>query len=122
MCPQHIYPSNATYAHSFINTRDHCVSIWMPCELTAVNNVTRSSGIHTFHITGIRTQTNMPTTFHTYVPFTSTVVYIYTPHYCKHPSKINKLQHIFTALEQSNMCQQQICMSNAINIPYAQMN
>ena len=37
-------------------------------ELNAINNVTRSSGIHTFHITGLCPWTNMPATLHNYVP------------------------------------------------------
>ena len=35
---------------------------------------------------------------------TSAVVYILTPHYCMHPSEINKLEHLLTILLQ-HMCQ-----------------
>ena len=34
----------------------------VPYELTAINNVSINTGIHTFHITGICPGKNMPTT------------------------------------------------------------
>ena len=49
----------------------------------------------------------------------STVGSIYTIHYCTHPPKINKLQYLFIILLQ-NVCQQQICPSNANCTPNAQ--
>ena len=47
-------------------------------------------------------------------------VYRQTPHYLKHPSKINNLQNLFIILLQ-NMCRQQICPSNAINMACTQI-
>ena len=51
-----------------------CVQMRQPCqlytlyELNTTNNVTRSTGILTFHITGICPWTNMPSKLHKYVP------------------------------------------------------
>ena len=46
---------------------DNCVSIYTSFELSAINNVTRGTGIHTFHNTDICSWTNMPATLHKYV-------------------------------------------------------
>ena len=47
---------------------DYYSSIYNSYELNAISNVTRSTGIHIFHITGMCPWTNMPTTLHKYVP------------------------------------------------------
>ena len=49
---QHICPSNATYVNKFMCTWHNYVSIYASYELTAINNVTRITGVHTFHIIG----------------------------------------------------------------------
>ena len=82
------------------------MSIYISYELTAINSVTRSPGIHIF-------------TMLTYVPepiflpycicmfhCTTTIVYIQTPHYCTYQFQNNKLQHLFTKL-MPFMCQEQ---------------
>ena len=51
---------------------------------------------------------------------TSIVVYLWTSHFCKHPLKINKLQHTLTKLLQ-NMCQQEICPSNTTWMSHLQI-
>ena len=51
---------------------------------------------------------------------TSAVVYIQTPHYCSHPSKINELKPKFTIVLQ-NVCQEELCPSNATNMAYDQI-
>ena len=43
-------------------------SIYATFELTAINNVTRNTGIHTLQIIGICPWTNMPTILHMYIP------------------------------------------------------
>ena len=91
------------------------MSIHTPYGLTAMNNVTKSTGIHAFHITTTCSWSNMPLTMH---------IYVQLPFYCSihiKPTilftsiKINKLEHLFTILLQ-NMGKQQICSSNAIYI------
>ena len=47
--------------------RQLCQYIYIPYEFTAINNVTRSTGIHIFQITGICPWTNMPATLHVFV-------------------------------------------------------
>ena len=59
----HIY---ATYINSFLCTWD-ILSLYISYEINAINNVTRSTGIHTFPITGICPWTNMPATWHRYI-------------------------------------------------------
>ena len=44
------------------------ISIYTLYELTAINSVTSSTAIHTFHITGICPWTKMSATSHMYVP------------------------------------------------------
>ena len=46
------------------------MSMHMPHDLARINNVTRNTGIHTFHIIGIYPWSNMPVTvtLHIYVP------------------------------------------------------
>ena len=46
---------------------ENYVSIYPSYELTAMNNVTRNSGIFTLHIIGICPYTNMPNKPHLYV-------------------------------------------------------
>ena len=41
-----------------------CVSIYASYKLAAINNMTRNTGIHTFHIIGICPWTDMPATQH----------------------------------------------------------
>ena len=66
---------------------DSYISIYVPYELTVINNVTTSTGIHTFHIIGICLWKiclpHCTFMFHC----TSYVVYIWAVHYCTHPSK-----------------------------------
>ena len=47
-----IPPSNATYVNYFICTQETTMSVYTSYELIAIKNVTRSTGIHTFHISG----------------------------------------------------------------------
>ena len=53
----HIY---TTFPNNFMCTWNNYVSIYTTYEFTAINNVTRSTGIHTFPIIGICHWTNMP--------------------------------------------------------------
>ena len=81
-------------------------------------NLTRSTGIHTFHIPCMSLEQVCPP-HSTYMSnCTSLVVCLQNLHYCANPSKINKLQHLFTILQQS-MCQQQIYPSNTTNMPHS---
>ena len=41
-----------------VQTWHNYVSIYTPYELTAINNLTRNTGIHTFHIIGISSEQN----------------------------------------------------------------
>ena len=129
-CYNHICASNK-YApqmpHIFqihqllcVQTWPHYVSIYTSYELTAINNETRSSGIHASRITGICHWTNMPAPMHIYVPLDFSCNLHTDPNYYTNPPHINKLQHIFTILLQ-NMCQQQICNSNATCMPHARI-
>ena len=68
--------------------------------LTAIHNVTNSTGIHVFHITGICPKLICLQHCTHISCCTSTVVYIQTPHYYTHPSKINILQYLFMTLLQ----------------------
>ena len=56
----------------------------------------------------------------TYISHCTSVVYIYTPHSFTDSSKGNTSQHLFTKLLQ-NMCQEQKCPLNTINMVYAQI-
>ena len=47
---------------------DICVSIYTSYQLTPINNVTRSTGIHTFHIISRCPRKYVPATLHIYVP------------------------------------------------------
>ena len=47
---------------------DNYVSIYASYEPNTINNVTRNTDIHTFHIIGICPWTNLPVTLHIYVP------------------------------------------------------
>ena len=51
-----------------VQISDNYVSKYTSYELNAINNVTRSTDIHIFHITDIYPWTNMPMTLHMYVP------------------------------------------------------
>ena len=58
MCLQEICPSNAAFMPHMPNTSsayyDTPISVYMPHnELNAINNVTRSTSMHLFPITGI---------------------------------------------------------------------
>ena len=44
------------------------VSIYISHELISISNVTRNTGIHTFHITGTCSWTNIPATLYIYIP------------------------------------------------------
>ena len=117
MCQQQICPSYATYAIYFVCRYETTMSM---CKITAMNNVTRSIGIHVFNIVVYSPVqiclphcTNMS-------PCTSTGTYLLTPHCCTLPSKINKLQHLFIIMLQ-NMYQPQICPSDAICMPSVQI-
>ena len=67
-----------------------CLTIY-----SAINNVTRSTTIHVSHYSHMSPK-KISLTHCTYMSHcTSTVVYILTPHYCTHPSKINKCNIYF---------------------------
>ena len=76
-------------------------------ELIAMNNVIRSTDVHTLHITGICPWTNMPGTLHIYVALHFYYSLHWNPTLQQISIKINKLQHLFTILLQ-NICQQHI--------------
>ena len=53
MCQQEICPSNAYICQLLhVHISDYYVNIYASYELTAINNVTQSTGIHAFYITG----------------------------------------------------------------------
>ena len=83
-----ICTSNGTYmqhiSNNWLQIWDNYVSICTSYGLTAINNVIKGTGIHTFHITDIYPE-KICLSHCTYVT---------------HPSKINKLQHLFTILLQ----------------------
>ena len=56
----------ANYIHMHIS--DNYVSTYTYYELTAINNATRNTAVHTFHRIGICPWTHMPATLHIYVP------------------------------------------------------
>ena len=90
MSQQHICPQKPHTYHIcqilHVMISKNCVSIYTSYELNAMNNVTRSTGIHVFHITALCPWTNMPPTLYKYIPLH--IYYRYTPHYCIYPSKI----------------------------------
>ena len=96
------------------------VSIYTSYELIAVNSPFRGTAIHTFPLLTKGPDWNMPAILHIYVPLHYYAVCIKTPKYCIHPSKINNLQYLYTILLH-NMLQQQIHVSNTINIAYVQI-
>ena len=51
-----------------VHILDYYITTYTSYELGAFNNVIRSTGIHTFHITGKSPWTNMPGTLHKYLP------------------------------------------------------
>ena len=55
---------------------DNYVSISTWYKLNAMENVTSTTGVHTFHIIGICLSANMPATLHIVSHYTSTVFYI----------------------------------------------
>ena len=68
--PTTISPKNAIYASNFHMHIwcDNYVSIYTSYEPTAINSVTKCTGIHTFHIIEICPWANMPATIHIFVP------------------------------------------------------
>ena len=87
----------------------------MSYELTAINNVTRSTGTCTFHIIGIWPWTNVPAILHMFAYCTATVIYIYTPYY-----SINRYRttncNLYLACY-CNICISIICISPS-NVKY----
>ena len=67
-------PHKLVYVHISLCTQS-CVSINAIYEITANNNVARSTGIHKFHITGICSMKYIPVTF-TYISNCTTTIYI----------------------------------------------
>ena len=57
--------SKAVYVH------DISVWVYVSYELTAISKMTRSTGVHTFHIIGICPWTNISPTLHIHVPLLS---------------------------------------------------
>ena len=109
----HIHATNANY---IMCTYQTTVKIYTSYELNAMNNVTMTTGMHTFYI--MSKQICLP--HYICITLPSTVVCILTPYTGTHPSRINGLQHILTKLLQ-NLCHKQICPSNATYMPCAQI-
>ena len=74
----HRYATCQFFIH--VQISDNYVSIYTSHEFTTINNVNRSTGIHTFHITGICPWTNMPATLYIYVPLHFKCSLKYRPH------------------------------------------
>ena len=85
----------------------------LPYELTEINNMSTRTDIHTFHIIGMCTWTNMSAKLHIYVPLSYYCsLHIYPILLHKEVQKSNKLQLWITMLL-PYMNQQQIYPSNA---------
>ena len=122
------YKSNKTKNFSFIY---HAVSIYilltnisLKChiyaKLNAMKNVTLTTGMHTFHITGICPWINMPFTLNMCVLLHFSCSLHIDSVFLHKSIKINKLQNILTKLLQ-NVCQESICPSNATCMPHAKI-
>ena len=84
---QQVYPSNDTHmpqmkTSSCVDKGSH-VSTCFSYKLTAINNVSRNNGIHTFCITGICPWTNTPVTLHV-CPTACLLPCTYRPNITKH--------------------------------------
>ena len=80
--------------------------------------MTRSTGTHTFHITGMCSRTNKPATLTIYILLYFYCSLLIDPTLLHTSVKNKKMQHLLTKLLQ-NMCQTEICPSNVICMPYA---
>ena len=103
---------------------DNCVNIHASYDLTTINNVNRSTGIHTFHIIDICSWTSMSSTFHM-SHYTTTVVYIQTSHYYTSKSKNDNFYlacYYHICVNNKNVLECHICQSicslwdNCVNI------
>ena len=90
---------------------DNYDGIYTLYELTAINNVTRSTGMHAFHIIGICPSTNTSATLHKYFSLHFYCSLHINPTLVHTSIKISKLQHFFTIVLLS-VCRQQICLSS----------
>ena len=100
---------------------DTYVNIYTLYEINAISNATRSTGIHTFHITGKCTWINMSATLYIYVPLHLYCSLHRDPTLLHTSIKINKLPPLFIYHKLKNMCQQQISPWNATWKPYAKI-
>ena len=91
----------ATYANYFVCIYETTMSLFIP-HMISVQSIMWPGAMVYIHFTLLTyapEQICQP--HHTYMSHsTSTIVYIYTSHYCTHPLKINKLQHLCTVLLQ----------------------
>ena len=86
------------YANQFIGRCVTAISVHISHELTATSNVTRSTGIHTFHNIGICPWTNMPVMLHEYVPLHLYCSEHLTQYKCTHQFKHKIMQLLLTTL------------------------
>ena len=85
---------------------DNYVSIHTSYELNAINNVTRITGIHTFHICGICLWTNIPSTLHTYAPMHYYYSLQIDPNYWIYKSKQQQQTATLFTILMAYICQQ----------------
>ena len=81
-----------------------CDAVGTSYSLTAINSVTRSTAIHTFHNIGICLWINMPVTSPKYIPLNKYCSLPVDPHYCIYKKTGTFIYHaITTYLPKSNV-------------------
>ena len=101
MCKQWICPSGTTFMPqmqiiSCTDRRQFCQCINTSYEFTTINNMTRSTGIHTLHIIDISPWTNMPATLHIY-PTALLLTSTYRPIITTHINNITNKIYLYDA-------------------------
>ena len=112
----------ATYASDFMCTYETMISVHIS-HINSMQSITWPEALvyihsHYWHMPLNKCVCHIA---HSMSHYTSTLAYIQNPHYCTHPSKINKHQHLFTTLLQ-NRRQQQIYLQYEVTPSNNAMN